>query len=59
MLSAIAQGVSPDVIAARVVHAIQEDHFYIFSDAEAWRRSCESRLEDIRLGRNPILTPPV
>jgi NAD(P)-dependent dehydrogenase (short-subunit alcohol dehydrogenase family) len=59
MLSAIAQGVSPDTIAARVVRAIQEDRFYIFSDADAWRRSCESRLEDIRLGRNPTLVPPV
>ncbi len=59
MLAAIAQGVSPDVIAARVVKAIQEDRFYIFSDADAWRRSCTSRLEDVRLGRNPTLVPPV
>jgi len=59
MLSAIAQGVSPDVIAGRVVRAIQEDRFYVFSDADPWRRSCESRLEDIRLGRNPTLVPPV
>jgi NAD(P)-dependent dehydrogenase (short-subunit alcohol dehydrogenase family) len=59
MLAAITQGVSPDVIAARVVRAIQEDRFYIFSDADAWQRSCASRLEDIRLARNPILVPPV
>jgi len=59
MRAAIAHGVSPDVIADRVVRAIQEDRFYIFSDADAWRRSCASRLEDIRLGHNPTLAPPV
>jgi NAD(P)-dependent dehydrogenase (short-subunit alcohol dehydrogenase family) len=56
--ASVARGTSPDVIAGRVVGAIREDRFYIFSD-DVWRRSCESRLEDIRLGRNPTLFPPV
>ncbi len=57
--AAVAGGISPDVIAARVLSAIHEDRFYVLSDADAWRRSCESRLEDIRLVRNPTFVPPV
>jgi NAD(P)-dependent dehydrogenase (short-subunit alcohol dehydrogenase family) len=58
--AAVAGGISPDVIAARVLRAIREDRFYVLSDdGDAWRRSADSRLEDIRLGRNPVLVPPV
>jgi hypothetical protein len=42
-----------------VLSAVKEDRFYVLSDADVWRRSCETRLEDIRLGRNPTFAPPV
>jgi len=54
----VAQGISPDVIAERVLQAIRDERFYILSD-DAWRRAAESRMEDIRLGRNPTLMPPI
>ena len=54
----VAQGISPDVIAERVLQAIRDDRFYILSE-DAWRRAAETRMEDIRLGRNPSLTPPI
>jgi NAD(P)-dependent dehydrogenase (short-subunit alcohol dehydrogenase family) len=57
--AAVARGISPDVIAARVLGAIREDRFYVLSDGDAWRRSAHSRLEDVHLGRNPSLVPPV
>ena len=59
MRAAVASGISTQVIADRVLRAIKEDRFYVLSDDVAWRRSCESRLEDIRLIRNPTFTPPV
>lgn len=51
-------GVPPEKIAERVVGAIRENRFYILAD-DAWRKTCEVRLEDIRLGRNPTFAPPV
>lgn len=57
--AAVAGGIPTSVIADRVLRAVREDRFYVLSDADAWRRSCESRLDDIRLGRNPTFTPPV
>jgi NAD(P)-dependent dehydrogenase (short-subunit alcohol dehydrogenase family) len=55
---AIARGLSPEAIAARTVRAIREDRFYILPDDEPWLAACRSRLEDIRLGRNPTLAVP-
>jgi NAD(P)-dependent dehydrogenase (short-subunit alcohol dehydrogenase family) len=57
--AAVAGGIPTSVIADRVLRAVQEDRFYVLSDADAWRRSCASRLEDIRLVRNPTFMPPV
>jgi NAD(P)-dependent dehydrogenase (short-subunit alcohol dehydrogenase family) len=57
--AAVAGGISTSVIAERVLRAVQEDRFYVLSDQDAWRRSCESRLDDIRLVRNPTFVPPV
>jgi len=51
-------GVPPEKIAERVVGAIRENRFYILAD-DAWRKTCEVRLEDIRLRRNPTFAPPV
>jgi NAD(P)-dependent dehydrogenase (short-subunit alcohol dehydrogenase family) len=59
MRAAVAGGIPTQVIADRVLRAVKEDRFYVLSDADAWRRSCESRLDDIRLGRNPTFVPPV
>ena len=57
--AAVAGGIPTQVIADRVLRAVEEDRFYVLSDADAWRRSCETRLEDIRLARNPTFAPPV
>ncbi len=57
--AAVAGGIPTQVIADRVLRAVKEDRFYVLSDADAWRRSSETRLEDIRLGRNPTFAPPV
>jgi short-subunit dehydrogenase len=50
----ITSGLDPSVMADRVVDAIHENRFYILSEeGGSWRESCNRRLEDIRLGRNP------
>lgn len=51
------KGVEPALIAARVLQAIRDERFYILSE-DGWRRSCETRLEDIRLARNPTFSVP-
>ena len=50
-------GLAPSVMADRVVSAIREDRFYILAE-DGWRDACNSRLDDIRAGRNPTLTVP-
>jgi NAD(P)-dependent dehydrogenase (short-subunit alcohol dehydrogenase family) len=57
--AAVAGGIPTRVIADRVLRAVKEDRFYVLSDADAWRRSCETRIEDIRQVRNPTFAPPV
>lgn len=59
MRAAVAGGIPTRVIADRVLRAVKEDRFYVLSDSPVWQRSCETRLEDIRLARNPTLMPPV
>ena len=54
----VATGVPPEWVAERAVDAIGEGRFYVLSDEE-WRRTAETRLEDIRLARNPTFAPPV
>lgn len=54
----IMTGTPPATIAQRVIQAIRDERFYILSE-DAWRRSCETRIEDIRLGRNPTFAVPV
>lgn len=54
----VESGVPPEWIAERAVDAIGEGRFYVLSDEE-WRRTAETRLEDIRLARNPTFAPPV
>jgi NAD(P)-dependent dehydrogenase (short-subunit alcohol dehydrogenase family) len=55
---ALAGATSPDLIAERALRAIRERRFYVLSE-DAWRRSAETRLDDLRLARNPTLAPPV
>lgn len=50
-------GLDPSVMADRVFEAIQQDRFYILAE-DSWRDACNTRLEDIRLGRNPTFSPP-
>ena len=57
--AAVAGGIPTSVIADRVLRAVKEDRFYVLSDQDTWRRSCDSRLDDIRLARNPTFVPPV
>ena len=51
-------GTPPDEIAERTFRAVRENRFYVLSE-DAWRRSAETRLEDVRLARNPTFSPPV
>jgi NAD(P)-dependent dehydrogenase (short-subunit alcohol dehydrogenase family) len=53
----VAKGLSPDVMADRVVRAIRERRFYVLAEDD-WRRAAELRCEDVRLGRNPSFEPP-
>jgi NAD(P)-dependent dehydrogenase (short-subunit alcohol dehydrogenase family) len=53
----VEHGLPPERMAERVVDAIHERRFYVLSE-EVWRRTCETRLDDIRLGRNPTFAPP-
>jgi NAD(P)-dependent dehydrogenase (short-subunit alcohol dehydrogenase family) len=52
-----AAGLSPDVMADRVERAILDGRFYVIGEDD-WRRCCDVRLDDIRLGRNPTFTAP-
>jgi NAD(P)-dependent dehydrogenase (short-subunit alcohol dehydrogenase family) len=54
----VAAGIGPEVMAQRVFDGIVAERFYLLSE-EAWREAAHTRLEDIRLGRNPTFAPPV
>ena len=54
----VESGVEPSVMADRVVHAIRSGAFYILSE-DGWRETANQRMEDIRTGSNPVLSPPV
>lgn len=57
--SAVSHGIDPDVMAERVEQGIVDDRFYLVPpDDDPWRKACETRLEDIRLGRNPTFATP-
>ena len=53
---ATSEGMDPARMAERVVQGMAEGRFYLLSEeGGSWRASCETRLEDIRLARNPTL----
>lgn len=53
-----AAGISPEVMAQRVLDGIRDGRFYLISDEE-WRQAANIRLDDIREGRNPTFAPPI
>jgi NAD(P)-dependent dehydrogenase (short-subunit alcohol dehydrogenase family) len=53
----VRDGIAPQAIADRVLSAIRDGRFYILSD-EWWRQTCDTRLDDVREGRNPTLSIP-
>lgn len=56
---ATAGSLPPRVLADRVLQAIKDNVFYILPpDDNTWRDTANTRLEDIRLVRNPSFAPP-
>jgi NAD(P)-dependent dehydrogenase (short-subunit alcohol dehydrogenase family) len=54
------RGAPPSLMADRVVDAIRERRFYVLAEGDdLWRKACETRLDDIRAGRNPTHVVPV
>jgi len=53
----VESGIPPARIADRVVDAIRDERFYILAE-DAWRDTCNLRLDDVREGRNPTFSPP-
>ena len=58
LADSVAAGVGPDVMAQRVFEGIVAERFYLLSE-EGWRAAANTRLEDVRLARNPTFAPPV
>jgi NAD(P)-dependent dehydrogenase (short-subunit alcohol dehydrogenase family) len=56
---ATAGSLPPRVLADRVLQAIKDNVFYILPPGDnPWRDTANTRLEDIRLVRNPSFAPP-
>ena len=51
------EGLAPAVMADRVSEAVKADRFYILAEDE-WRDFCNTRLDDVREGRNPTFCIP-
>jgi NAD(P)-dependent dehydrogenase (short-subunit alcohol dehydrogenase family) len=52
--SSIETGLDPSVMAERVYQGIKHDQFYLLAEEGTnWETACLTRLEDIRLRRNP------
>ena len=52
----LSTGITPQAMADKIIQAIREERFYIFSDAgddNMFRRNINTRLDDVREGRNP------
>jgi NAD(P)-dependent dehydrogenase (short-subunit alcohol dehydrogenase family) len=58
LADSVAAGIGPEVMAKRVLEAIREERFYILSEEDAWRKTANTRLDDVREGRNPSLALP-
>ena len=56
---ATANSLPPRVAAERVLQAVKDQVFYILPPADnPWVETANSRLDDIRLRRNPTFAPP-
>lgn len=56
---ATADSLAPRALAERVLQGIRDNTFYLLPPADnPWRATADSRLEDIRLARNPSFAPP-
>ena len=56
---ATAGSLPPRVLAERVLEAVKDGIFYILPpDDNPWRSTANTRLEDLRLVRNPSFAPP-
>jgi hypothetical protein len=56
---AVKIGVSPRIIAERVVDAVREPCFYVLSpEGDSWRDACHRRLDGIRYTRTPGFVAP-
>lgn len=56
---ATAGSLAPRVLAERVLQAIKDQDFYILPPSDnPWRDTANTRLEDLRLARNPTFAPP-
>jgi NAD(P)-dependent dehydrogenase (short-subunit alcohol dehydrogenase family) len=52
--TSIETGLDPSVMAERVYEGIKQDRFYLLAEEGGnWDAACHTRLEDIRLRRNP------
>jgi NAD(P)-dependent dehydrogenase (short-subunit alcohol dehydrogenase family) len=52
--TSIETGLDPSVMAERVYEGIKQDRFYLLAEEGGnWDAACRTRLEDIRLRRNP------
>lgn len=58
LTDSVAVGIGPEVMAQRVFDGIVAERFYLLSE-EAWRDAANTRLDDIRLARNPTFAPPI
>lgn len=58
LTDSVAVGIGPEVMAQRVFDGIVAERFYLLSE-EAWRDTANTRLDDIRLARNPTFAPPI
>ncbi len=58
LTDSVTAGIGAEVMAQRVLDGIVEERFYLLSE-EAWRDAANTRLEDVRLARNPTFAPPV
>ncbi len=57
--SAVNQGLDPGEMALRVERGIRDEQFWLLPDpGDPWVAACETRLEDIRLRRNPTFATP-
>lgn len=56
---ATAGSLAPRILAERVLQGIKDNTFYLLPPAgNPWRDTASTRLEDIRLVRNPTFAPP-